>query len=214
VAFCGGTMAAYDFFKRSAFDVLMVFDALFPSILPPPDKIPTSFKPSEAVVTSAAKALQGNPDRAAVVQGVASVSDIASLAELLVLHTDALKDLTIRAGGNPFDNTRTPYPALVREGTRVAEVRRVKAHPPAERYLRRFYTPTGGLSRPFLAVNVTTDPVVPRWATNAYPRESAWFVQQYVEGDGHCGVTTPQREAAFDALAAWIDQGRRPARAR
>jgi hypothetical protein len=191
-----------------------VFDALFPSVLPPPDSIPASFQPSERVINSVRDALTRNPDYAAIVQAAASVSDTASLAELLVLHLDALRELAVRAGGNPFDNTQTEYPALMRPGRRIAEARRVKAVAGAEGYLRQYYTPTGSLRIPFLALNVTSDPVVPRWATNAYPRANHWFVQQYVEKAGHCSVTTEQRAAAFEALKNWMEHGSRPSEKR
>jgi len=210
LAFCSGTIAAYDYFKRGAFDLLIVFDALFPSVLPPPDSIPASFQPNERVIGSVMDALRRNPDYATIVQAAASVSDAASLAELLVLHLDALRELAVRAGGNPFDNTQTEYPALTRAGRRIAETRRVKAVAGAEGYLRQYYTPTGSLRVPFLALNVTSDPVVPRWATNAYPRANHWFVQQYVNKAGHCAVTTEPRVAAFQSLKNWMDRGWRP----
>ena len=210
LAFCSGTISAYDYFKRGAFDVLIMFEALFPSTLPPVDGIPTSFQPSEQVIGSVMRALEGNREHAAILQAAVSVSDPASMAELLVFHLDALRELAVRAGGNPFDNTKTEYPALVRDGKRIAQARRVQSLATAERYVRRFYTPTGSLRVPFLAVNVTSDPVVPRWATNAYPPTNRWFVQQYVDKAGHCGVTTEQRAGAFDALKGWMERGSRP----
>jgi pimeloyl-ACP methyl ester carboxylesterase len=214
VAFCSGTIGAYDYFKRGAFDPLVMFEALFPSVLPPADNVPASFRPSEEAVGSVLKALRGDPNRAAIVQRAASLPDIPSVAEMLVLHLDAVRELSVRAGGNPFDNSRTEYPGLVRDGKPIAAVRRVKSVPAAERYLRQFYTPTGRLRVPFLAVNVKSDPVVPIWATDGYPRANQYFVQQYVDGAGHCGVTKDQRMAAFGALQGWMDRGRRPAHLR
>ena len=116
----------------------------------------------------------------------------------------------MRAGGNPFDNRRSAYPSLVKDGRPLTDVRRVTSARSAEQYLRRFYTPKGNLSRPFLAVNVTTDPVIPRWATNAYPHRSVWFVQRYVEGDGHCSINLADRIAAVRAVERWITDGHRP----
>ena len=214
LAFCSGTIAAYDYLKRGAFDLLIMFDALFPSTLPRVDNIAPSFQPSEQVIGSVMKALKANREHAAILQAAASVSDPASLAELLVLHLDALRELAVRAGGNPFDNTKIEYPALVRDGKPIARARRVSSLATAERYVRRFYTPIGSLRGPFLAVNVTSDPVVPRWATNAYPATNHWFVQQYVDKTGHCGVTTEQRAAAFEALKNWMEHGSRPSEKR
>jgi pimeloyl-ACP methyl ester carboxylesterase len=210
VAFCGGTVAAYDYFKRNAFDVLIAFEALFPGSLPAPNDIPRTFQPSEARLSAVVKALQANAGGAAIVMAMSGAPDIPSLAELLVLHTDALKELAIRSRGNPFDNRRTEYPDLLIEGKPLAQVRRVRSSAAAERYLRRFYTPKGNLSRPFIAVNVTTDPVIPRWATNAYPGANRWFLQRYVEGAGHCSVPAADRVAAVRDVEGWITNGRRP----
>jgi pimeloyl-ACP methyl ester carboxylesterase len=208
LAFCSGTISAYDYFKRNAFDVLILFDALFPSILPSPDKIPASFRPSEQLLGTVAKALQAAPQRAAILQNETSVREIGSLAELLVLHTEALRELAVRSGGNPFDNTTTEYAGLGESGKPIAEPRHAVSVAVAERYLRHFYTPTGSLRVPFLAVNASVDPVVPRWATDAYLRGNQWFQQQYVEATGHCGVTKEQRLAALETLEAWIERGR------
>jgi len=210
VAFCGGTVSAYDYFKRNAFDVLIVFDALFRGVLPPPDDIPRTFQAGEAQVSAVLKALQTNPANASIVQTMTSASDISSASQLLVLHTDALKELALRSGGNPFDNRRSAYPSLVKDGKPAANVRRVRSTRAAERYLRRYYTPKGSLSRPFLAVNVTADPVIPRWATNAYPHRNVWFVQRYVDGAGHCSVAADDRIAAVRAVERWITEGHRP----
>jgi pimeloyl-ACP methyl ester carboxylesterase len=211
VAFCGGTVAAYDYFKRNAFDVLIVFEALFPGVLPPPDDIPGTFRPDEARAGAVLKVLQAKPAEAAILEAMSSTPDISSLAELLVLHTDALKELAARSGGNPFDNRRTAYPDLLGDGRTVVNVRRVRSVESAEQYLRRYYTPNGKLSGPFLAVNVTTDPVIPKWATNAYPPANRWFLQRYVEGAGHCSIPAAGRIAAITAVDRWIAHGQRPA---
>lgn len=117
---------------------------------PPADNIPGSFQPSEQLVGLVAKALDASSDSASIVMAAASVSDSASLAELLVFHVDALKELAIRTGGNPFDNTRTEYPGLTRGGKRIAEARRVRSDAAAERYLRRFYTRAAACAFRFL----------------------------------------------------------------
>jgi pimeloyl-ACP methyl ester carboxylesterase len=209
LAFCSGTVSAYEYFKR-AFDIRILFDALYPGILPPPDDVPSTFQPSEVLVASVVKALQDSPKRLALMRGFTSVSEPVQIAELLIAHTEALGELRVRAGGNPFDNVQADYPAWEVDERPVA-VRRVRSDPAAERYLRRFYTPTGRLKVPFLAVNASSDPIVPRWATGAYPSGNEWFSQQYVEANGHCGVTMPQRLAAVKALRTWMDGGQRPA---
>ena len=87
--------------------------SLFPSILPSPDTIPASFRPSGQLVETVTKALEAAPHRAALIEQETSVREFGSLAALLALHTDALKELAVRSGGNPFDNTDTQYAVLM-----------------------------------------------------------------------------------------------------
>jgi hypothetical protein len=99
-----------------------------------------------------------------------------------------------RGGGNPFDNRSTIYSGTPDDNALNDGVARYASAPRAAEYVRTYYTATGHLTRPMLAIHTTYDPLVPPWVPNNYAllAESAGsgdlFVQQYVKHDGHCAI--------------------------
>ena len=75
---------------------------------------------------------------------------------------------------------------------------------------------TGDLAMPLVTLHTTGDGQVPinqaqllRDRVEAAGR-SERLVQRVVEDPGHCGFTTGEQEAAFQALADWVERGDRP----
>jgi len=91
-------------------------------------------------------------------------------------------------------------------------VKRYTGSPAAAEYLHAWYTPTGRLSDPMLAVHTTYDPLVPPWIPNMYATlaPEALFVQQYVKRPGHCAITPEETARAFSQLREWKQTGKRP----
>ena len=89
--------------------------------------------------------------------------------------------------------------------------------PRATEYLHTYYTPTGRLTRPMLAIHTTYDPLVPPWIPNAYSvltetmGTKSLFVQQYVKHDGHCAINSTEVSRGFTELREWKNRGVRPA---
>ena len=121
--------------------------------------------------------------------------DNKEMAGTLVFFTYILKDLEERAGGNPFDNRNTIYDGTEDDNALNDGVVRYKSEPRAAAYLERYYTPTGHLTRPMLAIHTTYDPLVPPWIPNMYSTlaeragSDPLFVQQYVKRGGHCAIS-------------------------
>jgi len=138
------------------------------------------------------------------------------LSELLVFHTDALRDLQQRCGGNPFDNRQTLYTLGSESAVVNAGVERYSAESVAEACARNLPRPTAKLTVPFLAVDAAYDPVVPAWSGNQYASEiesagkREWFVRQFVSEQGHCAINTESRLSALRAMVRWVEQGIRP----
>jgi hypothetical protein len=82
--------------------------------------------------------------------------------------------------------------------------------------MAHFYTPTGKLTRPLLALHDTGDPLVP--ASTAFEYALATqraghgdnFVQQFVNKEGHCVFTPDEIDRAFGELLDWVHDGHRP----
>jgi len=118
-------------------------------------------------------------------------------------------DIEQRAGGNPFDNRNTIYTGTPDDNALNDGVKRYAADPHALLYLQRFYTPTGHLTRPVLAIHTTYDQLVPPAVPGNYYQltrttgSNDLFVVQYVKHDGHCNFTPDEIAAAFDQLRHW-----------
>lgn len=92
-------------------------------------------------------------------------------------------------------------------------VPRYAAVPETLSYLRRYYTPTGVIKDPVLAVHTTYDAGVPPSFPSSYAVTTALkgneklFVQQHVCADGHCRIDPVSTGRAFDELRKWAATG-------
>jgi len=216
LALCGPLAAAQWFMERRLFDFRVVFDHYFPGALAPPAKVPPDYAMSPAQNQELAKLLDSKPQQAEILRRWAGIRTNLEMAGLLVFYTYILKDVQQRAGGNPFDNRDTIYEGTPDDNTLNDAVTRYAADPRAVEYLRRYYTPTGRLTRPMLAIHNTYDILVPPWTTNPYSmlaRQSgaeSLFVQQYVKRDGHCAIQPAEIGRGFSQLRQWKAGGARP----
>jgi len=213
---CGPLAASSWFMQHYAFDLHVIFDYYFPGALPAPAKVPADYKMTDDLRKSLRELLDSKPDAAAVMRELTDVHNNRDLANGLVFGTYVLKDIQQRSGGNPFDNRFTIYTGTPDDNALNDHVQRYAADPGALSYLQRFYTPTGKLARPMLAIHTTYDPTVAPAIPNMYAllaRETGkadLFVQQYVKHDGHCNISPEETARGFDELRAWKEKGTRP----
>lgn len=216
LALCGPLAPASWFMERRVFDMLVVFEYLFPGALPSPVKVPADYAMSAARNAEIEKLLDSRPEHAAAMRRFSGIRTNKELAGGLVFFTYILKDLQQRSGGNPFDNTNTIYEGVGDDNALNDGVKRYQPNARAAEYLSRYYTPTGRLSRNVLAIHNTYDPLVPPWTTNPYATivaqagRSGNFVQQYVKRDGHCAITSTEIGRGFAQLREWKATARRP----
>jgi pimeloyl-ACP methyl ester carboxylesterase len=217
LALCGPLGPASWFMGRRVFDIRVVFDYYFPGALPNPVKIPKDFMISPARNAEVQKLLDSSPEKAAAVRRWSGLRDNKDAAATIVLFTYLLKDLEERARGNPFDNRNIVYEGTGADDNALNDhVTRYKSDPKAVAYLRRYYTPTGHLTRPMLAIHTTYDPLVPPWTPNMYQvlteraDSEQFFVQQYVKRAGHCAITPQEIGKGFQELRQWTAVGTRP----
>lgn len=199
------------------FDLRVLFDYYFPDILPDPAKIPAGFEISGELEKKVFAALESNPQAAAALRQFIGVHNNQDLASLLLFATWVLKDLEQRAGGIPFDNRNTIYTGMTDDNAVNDHVKRYAANPGALSYVQRYYTPTGHLTRPVLAIHTTYDPLVSPSVPSAYAQLTRTagsgdrFVVQYVEHEGHCNITPEEIDRGFAELRQWKDKGIAPA---
>ena len=213
---CGPLAPSVYFLSRGAFDGLVLFHHFFPGVLPEPGEIPSTYVSNRETTAKVEAALQTNDRKAAMLRSVNAIKSNRDLAGVISFLTYLVKELTERAGGNPFDNRNVIYHHTDDDNAVNAAVKRYTGNPKAVEYLRTYYTPTGRLTQPMLAIHTSYDPLVPTWVPNLYQSivdqagTSGWFVQQYVKRDGHCTITPQEIAKGFAQLRQWKNDGVRP----
>jgi pimeloyl-ACP methyl ester carboxylesterase len=216
LALCG-VLAPADLIMQRAFANRVAFDAFFPGVLPDVDHIPDDFQMNDpATAAIVQKALDAHPPEAELLRSLADIHTNRGLADVLVFNTFVIKDLRLKAGGNPFDNRNLIYTGTTDDNALNEKVKRYAADERAVDYVAAHYSPSGELTRKLLALHTMYDPLVPA-GTAAYYDELTrrkgrgdLFVQQYVNRDGHCNITPDQAGEALDELVAWVHGGPRP----
>lgn len=210
-----GTLGGGDALFEQAFANLAAFDFYLPGTLGPLQPVPANVRLDAAAVETLAAALKEKP---AALRNLSLLVGVApeQLAEQIAIDRDMLRRIQQLSGGNPVGNAHYLYEGTQDDAGLNAGVRRYAAEAKAFEFLRRNYTPTGRLGKPFLAVQTVHDPLVSAAATNSYAMavrragQENYFVQQYTPGEGHLAFSVEQIVTALDSLVAWVEQGRRP----
>lgn len=135
---------------------------------------------------------------------------------ILSFYHSAYRELVDRAGGNPIDNRNTVYSEFPGVSSINESVPRYAGTPEALSYILEYYTPTGEIEDPVIAVHTTYDPGVPPHLPGHYGITTSiaggdnLFVQHRVEADGHCNIDPPCTGRAFDQLRGWAAAAVRP----
>jgi pimeloyl-ACP methyl ester carboxylesterase len=216
LALCGPLAPATWFMARQPFDYRVVFDFYFPAVLPPPDKVPAGYTMTNAVNEKVQALLDSNEHAAADLRSFTRIRTNKELAATIAFFTFILKDLQQRGGGNPFDNRAVVYQGTSDDNALNDGVKRYTADPRAAEYLRTWYTPTGRLFHPMLAIHTTYDPLIPTYIPNFYVDIAAragsgdLFLQRYSKHNGHCAFSPEETAQAFTDLRQWSTTGKRP----
>jgi len=217
LALCGPLAAPSWFMAHRVFDLRVAFDYYFPDALPSPVKVPADFATSPALNQKIQALLDSKPKAAEALRAISGIHNNREFAGTIVFFTYILKDLGQRGGGNPFDNRNTLYQGSPDDNALNDGVKRYAADARAAEYMRTYYTPTGRLSRPMLAIHTTYDPLVPAWTPNMYENlaeqtgSGGLYVMQYAKHDGHCAITPAEIARGFAELRDWNVKGVRPA---
>lgn len=210
---CGPLVPSLVYVGDRMFGMLVTFESLFGRSLPPEYRplIDAPAVPEEVVE----RALRSD---SALACGCAGHWDIRreDLPGILAFYHMIYREIAERAGGNPIDNRSTVYAGLGPMPGLNDSIRRYAASPAALAYLAKYYTPTGVLEDPVVAVHTTYDPGVPPSLPSSYAATASLagndsrFVQYRVEADGHCNISPTRAGQAFDRLRKWASTGIRP----
>jgi len=207
---CGSMSPVYSLLKNGL-DMLATYDYLFGKndgeIV-----IGTDYIDAESIQEK----LSRKPDLAGLFAEHFSVR-MEDIADMIAFNQLVLKETASWIGGLPAGNIQTIYDGFG-NNDRVLnrEILRYAADRGAREYYINYYTPTGILSDPVLALHTIYDEITPVYNYRYYEqlteikRTSDYYVQQYVVRDGHCEFTTGEVADAFDQLLLWIREGKRP----
>jgi pimeloyl-ACP methyl ester carboxylesterase len=215
LSLCGAIERSDSLLQRD-FALLAAFDYYFPDLLGPIVPVPAKYLPTVAVETQIAAALRAKPAAAESLLRIWGVGDLQTLGSVIAFNYFEVGELQRRTHGNPFNNADLIYTASKDAFALNTGVKRYRADAGAAAYIGRWYTPSGKLLRPLLALHDTGDPLVPASAAFDYAlavqrqEHADNFVQQFVNREGHCVFTPEEIGHAFDELVSWVQDNKRP----
>jgi pimeloyl-ACP methyl ester carboxylesterase len=211
-----GALEPTDRLMQRDFALRAAFDYYFPDLLGPLVPVPADYTPTDALIAKINHAFAEKPAAMHDLLHLYGAADERNFAPVIAFIGTDTVEMQHRAGGNPFGNAQFIYTGTSNDFALNDGVKRYRADPKAAAYVAKWYTPTGNLTRPFLALHDTGDPLVP--ASSAYEYSLIAqraghgdnFVQQYVNREGHCVFSPQEIATAFDELSDWIDRARSP----
>jgi pimeloyl-ACP methyl ester carboxylesterase len=224
LAMCPLSSRPYEQIK-GAFDSYVVFNALFPGLLPPVAEVmsgkaaPVFTTDFRASIKKAASFIyliqQTKPDALAKFIENRNLK-IDDLPFNLVFLDGVLRDMAAQSSGNPFDNTNTFYQGFPDDWDLNKKVERVAATASNKRLTT--YDRTGIVDKPLVLMHTTYDQLItPQFGIDNYDNlvhekgKEKNLKTFFTNGQGHCNFTGEQTATAFDALRSWAKTGQKPA---
>ena len=193
------------------------FDYYYPGVMPSIVGAPADVVFDDAMVEKVLKVLPTNPKGFKEMMALGHFKTERDLADGVVFGSFTLRDFEQRLGMPVVENRNYLYAGGEDDNALNEGVKRYAAPDAALAYLKTWYTPTGILLKPTLAVHTTYDPIIPADSVRLYSDQvqragsSANFVQQFVKADGHCNISGPETFTALQELIQWKHTGVKPA---
>lgn len=215
-------------------DVRVLFDALFPDVLPGSVlSIPAGTDFSTQVAPQLVNLFTTNQQAGLTLGALASFTQaplpyanstelVNSTLQALGFHFTGIADVLKRTNGDsPIDNRNVTYSSSVAPAQLVqlanANAERVTGTPAAQAYVERFYTPTGDLRMPTITLHTSRDPIVPAFHQGLFAAKvsaanrQGLLVQREFNRYGHCTFTGEEMIGGLSDLVLWAEQGIKPA---
>ena len=215
LSLCGALESSGRLLQRD-FALIAAFDYYFPDVLGPLDPVPADFRPSDVLIERINHAFTQNPAALRDLLHLYGAADERNFAPVIAFIVADTQEMQHRAGPHAFGNADLIYTGTSNDYALNDGVKRYRADANSSAYLAKWYTPTGKLTRPMLALHDSGDPLVPASTAFEYALTAQRaghadnFVQHYVNHEGHCVFTQSEIGTAFDELVKWVDTGKRP----
>ncbi len=222
LALCPVSSRVYELMQR-AFDSYVVFNALFPDLLPPIADVMSGKAPSVFTGDGREKMKKAYEIIGKIQYKDGLLAEFADHYDLkvqdlpfnLMFSEGILRDLAAQSGGNPFDNTNTFYTGFPNDLEINKKVERVAATVSNQRLTT--YDRTGIVDKPLLMMHTTYDQLIPpQYGIEKYDNLVHAMHKEknlktfFTDGQGHCAFSNEQTAIAFDALRAWAKSGQKP----
>jgi pimeloyl-ACP methyl ester carboxylesterase len=210
---------------RKEFDMYATFNGLFPGIATSLSTIFDLNKPYIAQDSRKMYAKAMEIKKAIFAQDSMLVLAFARKFDLkaddlpfsLFFNENVLRDLAVKAGGNPFDNTNTLYSGFPNDLLVNKKAERLPATVNPDKIFSK-YDRTGNISKPVLALHTIYDQLIPptfgivNFENMVHlQKKDTFFTAKYTNGQGHCAFTLAQTGQVFDELRAWVKTGKKTA---
>jgi len=125
---------------------------------------------------------------------------------LLWYNVDATNEGQFELGGQPFDNSRRRYFGSLDDVALNMGVQRFSADPSTLTEIAAYYTTSGALKKPLVAMHTTGDPIVPYWHVPLYraktlaSRSALKFTAIPIARYGHCNFKPAEVVFAFGVM--------------
>lgn len=208
---------------RKEFDLIATFNALFPGYMPSLAEILDKNQSTKPVPMNVAFGKAMKIKNEIFAKDSLLAADIADRFDLkpddlpfaLAFGENVLRDIAIKGGGNPYDNTNTLYGGF-RDNLLVNQkVERLAATVSQEKLFAK-YDRTGNIDKPTLVLHTIYDQLIPaEMAIIRYENliqekgNQLNYTVKYTNGQGHCNFTNEQTGQAFDELRAWVKTGKK-----
>ena len=141
-----GLLSSLREYVRWVFDLLTLFQYFRAGTLPPPGEVPSAFRPTPEMMQKVTDALKREPAAATLLYHRSGANNAEELGAVLTFHTDLMRDVQSRCGGNPTGNQGTVYVAGPESVAVNRGVRRVAAAKGAAACLMGMQGPRGTLT--------------------------------------------------------------------
>ena len=205
---------------RKEFEAHVLFDMLFPNVVTPLSTIldihsdfkPTGFADMMPKIEVVKKAIMKDPAKAAEFarQFNLKVDDIPFS---LFFSEPVLRDVAIKSGGNPYDNTNTIYTGFSNSWEINKQVERYKATANPDNIFEK-YDRTGNIGKPVVLMHTVYDQLIPaqygevNFENMVHQKGKDHFLTvKMCNGQGHCLFTPEQIAKSFDELRHWVKTG-------
>lgn len=207
---CGWLAPVHSLLKRTL-DMLVIYDFLFAENN---GKIVTG----DNIIGEEAirKNVDSKPELAALYAEHFTLK-AEQLAEIIVFYQSVLIETKDWVGGMPIGNQETIYSGFgFIDDSLNMKVRRYTAEQETREYFIQYYTPTGQILDPVIALHTTYDGILPvnnykyYEAATKIKHTNDLYSQNYIMRDGHCNFTIEEISDSFDQLIDWIKEGEKP----